>query len=448
MWRLPDSKAASRPAFVALLYHGRDTRAYELPESELGAYVAERVAEVKAGNPAPRDIRLASGEVLRFQCTALPSGGRVLSYTSVTDIVRHSDELEVLRAALDNVEPGIILLDAQFCAQFINTAARQLAGISPEQAGRKPHFSQLMNDTRLTGAFDLSAPDLDALIAQRIAVVKAGDPTPVDLRRADGRIMRAQCAILPDGGRMLTYTDVTDLVRHADELERLATTDGMTSLANRRQFLALAEAEWSRFQRYHRPLTLLLIDLYRLKTINDRFGHAAGDRAMITMAETFRINRRASDIVARVGGDEFAMLLPETDVAQAQIVADRLRQQLKQSPFVIDGATVTVTVSIGLAEASVSMPSVDALMKAADRALYQAKGAIARSWPCRPRTARSTWPQNNIVIARSRRAVARMSAKRDIRVPLRLLRFRLRAPRFGGPQTRRSSRSEKAGRSQ
>src|SRR5262249_23197922 len=124
-----------------------------------------------------------------------------------------------------------------------------------------------MNDTRLTGAFDLSAAELDAFIARRIAVVKAGDPTPVDLRRADGRVMRAQCAMLPDGGRMLTYTDVTDLVRHADELEQLATTDGMTSLANRRHFLALAEAEWSRFQRYHRPLTLLLIDLDRLKTI-------------------------------------------------------------------------------------------------------------------------------------------------------------------------------------
>jgi diguanylate cyclase (GGDEF)-like protein len=332
MWRLPDSKADSRPAFVALMYHGRDTRAYEMPESELDAYVAERVAEVKAGNPPPRDIRLASGEVLRFQCTALPSGGRVLSYTAVTDIVRHSDELEVLRAALDNVEQGIVLLDAQFYAQFINTAARKLAGISLEQAGRKPHFSQLMNDSRLTGAFDLPATDLDAFIAERIAWVKAGDAAPVDVRRADGRIMRAQCATLPDGGRMLTYTDVTDLVRHAEELERLATTDGVTNLYNRRHFLTLAAAEWSRFQRYHRPLALLLIDLDRLKTINDRFGHAAGDAAMITMAETFRANRRESDIVARIGGDEFAMLLPETDGAQARIVAERLRRQLKQRP--------------------------------------------------------------------------------------------------------------------
>jgi diguanylate cyclase (GGDEF)-like protein len=386
MWRLPDSKADSRPAFVALMYHGRDTRAYEVPESELDAYVAERVAEVKAGNPPPRDIRLASGEVLRFQCTALPSGGRVLCYTSVTDIVRHSDELEVLRAALDNVEQGIILLDAQFHAQFMNSAARKLAGISAEQAARKPLFSQLLNDTRLTGAFDLPPGDLDAFIAQRIALVKAGDPTPVDVRRGDGRIVRAQCAMLPDGGRMLTYTDVTDLVRHAEELERLATTDGMTNVYNRRHFRTLAEAEWSRFQRYHRPLTLLLIDIDRLKTTNDRHGHAAGDAAMVAASEVFRSNRREPDIVARVGGDEFAMLLPETHLAQGRVVADRLRQELRQRPLTVEGDAVTVTVSIGLAEASVSMPSLDALMKAADRALYQAKaGGRDRAVAAAPR---------------------------------------------------------------
>jgi len=373
MWRLPDSKAASRPAFVALLYHGRDTRAYELPESELGAYVAERVAEVKAGNPAPRDIRLASGEVLRFQCTGLPSGGRVLSYTSVTDIVRHSDELEVLRAALDNVEPGIILLDAQFCAQFINTAARQLAGISPEQAGRKPHFSQLMNDTRLTGAFDLSAPDLDALIAQRIAVVKAGDPTPVDLRRADGRIMRAQCAILPDGGRMLTYTDVTDLVRHAEALERLATTDELTGIWNRRHFLALAEGPWARFVRERAPLAVLVLDLDVFKSINDRFGHDVGDAVIAHAARLCGRFKRETDILARFGGEEFVLLMPDTRGSDAVAFAEALRQRFEAEPLPAGAELLRITTSIGVAEADATMASLGDLLKRADQALYDAK---------------------------------------------------------------------------
>jgi PAS domain-containing protein len=87
MWRLPDAKADSKPAFVALMYHGRDTRAYDVPEDQLDAYVAERVAYVKAGHPAPVDVHLASGEVIRFQCAVLPAGGRMLSYTYVTDNV-------------------------------------------------------------------------------------------------------------------------------------------------------------------------------------------------------------------------------------------------------------------------------------------------------------------------------------------------------------------------
>src|SRR3984957_4228372 len=86
MWRLPDAKADSKPAFVALMYHGCDTRAYNVPEKNLKAYVAERVAHVKGGDPRPVDIRLTSGEVIRFQCTALPNGGRMLSYNYVTDI--------------------------------------------------------------------------------------------------------------------------------------------------------------------------------------------------------------------------------------------------------------------------------------------------------------------------------------------------------------------------
>ena len=84
MWRLPDGKADSKPAFVALMYHGRDTRAYDVPADQVDAYVAERVAYVKSGNPAPVDICLTSGEMIRLQCAMLPAGGRMLSYTYVT----------------------------------------------------------------------------------------------------------------------------------------------------------------------------------------------------------------------------------------------------------------------------------------------------------------------------------------------------------------------------
>jgi len=89
---LPDAKADSRPPFIALMYHGRDTGAYELPAEELNSFIARRMEMMRSGDSTPINIKLANGEVLRFSCTALPDGGRMLSYTAVTDLVRHGDD--------------------------------------------------------------------------------------------------------------------------------------------------------------------------------------------------------------------------------------------------------------------------------------------------------------------------------------------------------------------
>lgn len=373
IWRLSDAKAESKPAFVALMYHGRDTRAYDIPEDELDTYVAERVAHIKLGDPTPRDLRLANGEVLRLQCIVLPDGGRMLSYTYITDVIKQRDQLAALQAALDNVEQGVVLLDAQFHAQFINTAVRTLWGISEEQAARKPPISELIHDSRKTQTYDVSPEELDDFISARIASIKHGDPGPVDLRHSDGRIIRTQCAILPTGGRMLTYTDVTDLVRNAETMEQLATIDGMTSAYNRRHFMQLAEAEWSRFQRYHRPLSLMVFDIDNLKTINDRYGHAAGDRAIVQLCDLCRDAKRAPDILARLGGDEFALLLPETELPQAAIVAERIRTAVAARPVTTEGVTFSMTISIGIAQSKPGQSGINALMKVADQALYGCK---------------------------------------------------------------------------
>lgn len=373
MWRLSDAKADSKPAFVALMYHGCDTRAYDIPAERLEAYVVERISLVKAGDPRPIDVRLASGEVIRFQCTVLPAGGRMLSYTYVTDIVRHSDELETLRAALDNVEHGITLLDSNLTVQFMNRSARRLWKLPDEQVDRKPHFAELVNRARFANNFGVAPAELDGYIADRIAVARSGDPTPTDVRLSDGRIIRSQCAALPSGGRMMTYADVTDLVQNADELQRLAKTDGMTGLFNRRHFLTLAETEWTRFQRYHRPLTLLMLDIDHFKFINDNLGHDAGDRAIVHVANIAKASSRTSDVLARIGGDEFVLLLPETELAQAGQLAERLRQNVADSPAGVDAVQIKMTVSIGIAEATLSMPCVGMLMKLADEALYKAK---------------------------------------------------------------------------
>jgi diguanylate cyclase (GGDEF)-like protein len=373
MWRLPDNKADAKPAYIALLYHGRDIRAYDVPESEMKAYIAERVARVRVGDPAPTDLRQANGEVIRFHCTALPNGGRMLSYTYVTDIVQQADELQTLKNALDIVEQGISLLDPHLRVQFMNRAARKMWKVSDEIAEKRLNYAELVNTTRLTNASGVSQGELDKYIAERITTVRNGDPTPADVVLSDGRTMRLQCAVLPNGGRMLTYSDVTDLVREAAEQHHFATTDSMTDLHNRRHFTTLADAEWQRFQRYQRPLSLLMFDIDHFKFINDKLGHDAGDRAIVDLAGLARADKRPTDIVARIGGDEFVMLLPETDVQQASIVAERLRQKVSQTPTGEPGAEMKMTISVGVASATLSMPGVQALLKQADEALYRAK---------------------------------------------------------------------------
>ena len=170
----------------------------------------------------------------------------------------------------------------------------------------------------------MTPEELEAFFAGRVAAVRSGSEPLRDLKTTDGRHIRAHCDVLQNDGRMLTYCDVTDLVRNAEQLERLATIDSMTGLYNRRHFLDQADAEWSRFQRYQRPLSMLMVDIDHFKQVNDRYGHAVGDETIVAVAGACAKGKRQSDIVGRLGGEEFAILLPETDLAQATIVADRL----------------------------------------------------------------------------------------------------------------------------
>lgn len=376
MWRLPDEKADRQPPFVALMYHGRDTQAYAVPHDDLDAYVEQRVAQVKSGDPRPRDLRLANGEVIRVQCAVLPSGGRMLCYTFVTDIARSADELGILRDALNQMQQGIILLDEFLNAQFMNKAVRKLWSVPDDQANKKPAYAELVNDSRRTGAYGVPKDQLSRFIEDRIAIVGAGDPKPMDMRHGDGRIIRSQCTVLPSGGRMLTYNDVTDLVAKANQFEQLATIDGLTGLYNRRHFDILAEAEWQRFQRYLRPLSLILIDIDHFKEINDRLGHEVGDEALKTVASVCIESKRTTDIIARLGGDEFVILLPETTLKQGRVAAEQIQAELTHRFDMHWAAAETfLTLSVGIAESAVRMSGVGALMRAADKALYLAKSS-------------------------------------------------------------------------
>jgi diguanylate cyclase (GGDEF)-like protein len=156
-------------------------------------------------------------------------------------------------------------------------------------------------------------------------------------------------------------------------LELLATTDGLTSVYNRRHFETLARVEWGRFQRYGRPLSLLALDVDNFKSVNDRLGHDVGDLVLKAIADDCCLMRRETDIVARTGGEEFVLLLPETTDGAAEIVAERLRRQVEEHSRVFPGEETRISVSIGVAGATLDMPNFEAMLKRADEALYQAK---------------------------------------------------------------------------
>jgi diguanylate cyclase (GGDEF)-like protein/putative nucleotidyltransferase with HDIG domain len=155
-----------------------------------------------------------------------------------------------------------------------------------------------------------------------------------------------------------------------DRLTDAASTDPLTGLLNRRGFHHITETELERSRRGHRPFSLLLGDCDYFKLVNDRFGHHAGDEALQGIARLLESNKRRIDTAARIGGEEFALVLPETDQHEAYILAERLRSRMRT---LRGSAPVGLTMSFGVASYPVHGASVDALLRAADEALYAAK---------------------------------------------------------------------------
>jgi PAS domain-containing protein len=130
---------------------------------------------------------------------------------------RHHATAERLSAALDQVDIGIVLLDSDTRAEFINRAFRHYFALPDEKADSKPPFIALMYHGRDTGAYEMPEEELSLFIAARMKMMRAGDSTPINIKLRDGKVLRFSCTALPDGGRMLSYTPVTDLVRSTDD---------------------------------------------------------------------------------------------------------------------------------------------------------------------------------------------------------------------------------------
>lgn len=200
--------------------------------------------------------------------------------------------------------------------------------------------------------------------------------------RKDGALINISATISPifdSQGRIVGASkiarDITEKKRAERELERLAQTDMLTGLANRRHFMTLAEQELARAVRYGGKLSVLMMDIDHFKNVNDTYGHNVGDLVIQKLGQLCQETLRQNiDLAGRIGGEEFAIILPETDSQQAIDAAERLRQVIAQAEVPVEqGEPCHFTVSVGVASLAVQKTNLDTLLACADQSLYEAK---------------------------------------------------------------------------
>ncbi|OAN48037.1 response regulator [Paramagnetospirillum marisnigri] len=248
--------------------------------------------------------------------------------------------------------------------RIVNRAFREMFGLAPGEDAMPPQLAEL--DSQGDGL----APGGDMQFEASLSLPGG----PRTLMIATGRLTE-------DGdarpGTIGMITDISERKCMEQQLRRMATVDDLTCTLNRRAFFAAATLEMERSDRYGSPVSVLMFDLDHFKQVNDRHGHAVGDAALRAAAAALRANLREIDILGRLGGEEFAVLLPETTQAGAAEVAERLRQAMAQAAIALpDGQPpLFLTASLGVAERAADEMSVDQVLARADAALYRAKDA-------------------------------------------------------------------------
>lgn len=278
------------------------------------------------------------------------------------------EENAFLQAVVDVIPGTFYVIDEEGYFVRWNRAAQELVGVPDE---RMPS----------TGMLDAICEEDRPLIATLIREALARGYAEAEARVAhpsgekQWRFLTARRVDIAGKSYLVgTGLDVTERKKLERELEYQARTDFLTGISNRRHFLDLADLELARARRYGRPFSILMLDLDLFKSVNDRYGHRIGDLALQKVVEVCGQILREVDVFGRLGGEEFGIILPETDAEQALQVADRVRQAVATASIVLpQGGSVGITTSIGVATYSEDDPDVDGVLNRADRALYEAK---------------------------------------------------------------------------
>lgn len=261
--------------------------------------------------------------------------------------------------AIQTMDDAMIVLNADATYLFSNAAAK---GLFPElrtMSGGSPiagvaNWPDALGEGPVPGQVNVTVPVEDEVRHFRCAVSR------VD--RANGEVL----------GWSVVMRDTTETVALMEQLQRLAVTDSLTGLYNRRHFVELVQHEQKSSAFKPKKLAMIMFDIDHFKVINDTYGHAAGDLVLIRVSDAVQSVLRASDILSRYGGEEFTILSTDTDINGAGIFAERLRQVIEDLRVEFEGNTIQVRASFGISEFDPG-DSIDDAIEAADRAMYRAK---------------------------------------------------------------------------
>lgn len=269
----------------------------------------------------------------------------------------------------ESVASGVVLLEGDGSTALVNEHAAALLG----SAAGEVTVSEVARHMRALRESAGNVEALEAIYGSLQADVDYAVTTIWDL--GERRVEVDTHPVLGDGrnGRIWLFRDVTAEVRQTEALRTLAETDPLTGLANRRRFEASVAAAIARARTGRTSLAVLLLDIDHFKSVNDRWGHAIGDAVLRAVAGRCRAVLKASDLMARFGGEEFVVLMPDIAEEDAIAAAERLRATVAASPVVADGGTVDVRISLGVTLLREADASLAPLLDRADAALYTAK---------------------------------------------------------------------------
>ena len=279
------------------------------------------------------------------------------------DIVEAASDPIIVTKAFPLIEPGPEIV-------YVNPAFTSVTGYTFDEAiGRSPRFLHSGETPKSTITKIRSALECQASVRAK-----------VKNRLKNGELCWMEIYIHPlrnEKGEVTHFVsierDISDTKNLEEELERLSRTDSLTGLGNRRALYEMMEKEFNRFQRHGVTFSLLMIDLDYFKCINDQYGHGGGDKVLVSIGKILSSMFRAEDQVTRIGGEEFCVVLPGSNLCGALDTAERLRKGIEQSEISFDGALIHLTGSFGVAEISHSDEIFEQLIQRADKALYEAK---------------------------------------------------------------------------